>query len=176
MECAQVIPYTTLEYVRGARSYDNRQEVSAQGPETPGELDGLDVYLGKTYNRIDARRYRTDAIVVIPSYAKGDASLASPCENGIEEAQGSRGGFVANCELCLRSGVYTAGDAASVLHPILGEKVVGGEYCTRALLCVVSRVCKGALVYCCLDRWSAVLGHSTALPCLFTKIPCGRGQ
>ena len=111
--------------MRGARSYDNRQEVSAQGADTPGEVDGLDVYLGKTYNRIDARRYRTDAIVVIPSDARGDASLASPRENGIEEAQGARGGFVANCELCLRSGVYTAGDAASVPHPILGEVEAG---------------------------------------------------
>ena len=75
----QVIPYSTLEYVRGTRSYDNQ---SNAGGDSSREADGLDIYLAKTFNRMDARRYRTDAVVMIPSDARGDASLASLVGNG----------------------------------------------------------------------------------------------
>lgn len=53
--------------------------------------------------------------------------MASPRENGVEEAQTEKGGFAANCELCIRSGVYTAGDAASLPHPILGRVGLRGQ-------------------------------------------------
>lgn len=53
----QVIPYTTLEYVRGTRSYDNRTTTSTAASTSNSQVDGLDIYLGRTFNRMDARRY-----------------------------------------------------------------------------------------------------------------------
>lgn len=63
------------------------------------------------------RRYETDLVVMLPTEVRADTSLASPM-NGIEVSPDPMGGFQANCELSMRSGLYTAGDAASLPHPI----------------------------------------------------------
>lgn len=67
--------------------------------------------------RMDMRRYETDLVVMLPTEVRADTSLASPM-NGIEVSPDPMGGFQANCELSMRSGLYTAGDAASLPHPI----------------------------------------------------------
>ena len=109
-----LMPYSHMQYCRVV------QRETADG----NTQDLCEVFVRKSYDRLDVRKLMTNLLLVFPSHTTRTTDLVSE-RNGLEVA--SDGGIQVNGELCARSRVYVAGPSANVPHPLFGRMGLEGE-------------------------------------------------
>ena len=109
-----VMPYSHMQYCR----------VVDREAEDGSKQEHFEVFVRKSYDRLDVRKLSTNLLLVFPSHEKRTTDLVSE-RNGLEVA--ADGGIQVNGELCARSGVYVAGPSANVPHPLFGRMGLEGD-------------------------------------------------
>lgn len=110
----EVLPYSHMQYCRVV------QEQQTNGTDK----DLFEVFVRKSYDRLDVRKHTTNMMLVFPSQTERSHDLISDT-NGLESAPD--GGYLVNSELCARSKVYVAGPSANIPHPLFGRMGLEGE-------------------------------------------------
>ena len=114
----EVLPYSHMQYCRVV------QEASEDAAINPTNSEYFEVFVRKSYDRLDVRKHTTNMLVVFPARTGRSNNLISDA-NGLEAA--SDGGYLVNAELCARSKVYVAGPSANIRHALFGRMHVEGE-------------------------------------------------
>ena len=128
----EVLPYSQMQYCRVVSASSRAVGADGRaggvhgapvigGSESPEQLE---VFVRKSYDRLDVRKYLAHLLVVFPSKAGRSSEFVSE-NNGLEAAPD--GGYVVNAELSARSGVYVAGPSAYVPHAIFGRVSLHGD-------------------------------------------------
>ena len=121
VDCA---PYTSLQYASLAEVAGSGAGRHGSGSRRRRRLDGgamLELHTSTTYDSLRTTTYGTDVLLLAPTRLPAATHILSGGGQHSLEVDCQAGGIAVNAELAGGSGIFVAGDAASLPHHLVGR-------------------------------------------------------